>query len=135
MSMHETDDQLTETCFPSDIAASDAVAAIRRLAAPRSTIQQMLAFWNSNQTTNQAFVNNGDAHTQREYRNGLHRQGVQPVDSAFLDGEAVVKAILGRFFDDREEYGLILRELLVEMFKGIIDGRFRTIVVISSSTS
>ncbi|KAJ2917206.1 hypothetical protein MD484_g3172, partial [Candolleomyces efflorescens] len=110
-------DSTFQTCFPSDIAASDAVAAIRRLAAPRSTIQQMLAFWNSNQTTNQAFVNNGDAHTQREYRNGLHRQGVQPVDSAFLDGEAVVKAIL------------------VEMFKGIIDGRFRTIVVISSSTS
>jgi hypothetical protein len=95
----------------------------------------MLGFWNSN-TTNQAVVNNSEAQTRREYRNALHRQGVQPVDSAFLDGEAVVKAMLGRFFDDREKNTLSnVGRSSVEMFKGIIDARFRTIVVISSSTS
>ncbi|RXW24209.1 hypothetical protein EST38_g1665 [Candolleomyces aberdarensis] len=132
-----------ETCFPSDIAASDAVAAIRKLVAPRSTIQQMLAFWNSNHTK-QTVRNSGQARTgsfsnTQEYRNALHRQGVVPVDSAFLDGEAVVKAMMGRFFNGRKKITLPnIEESSVEMFKGIIDGRFnlqRTIIVISNNTS
>ncbi|KAJ2929212.1 hypothetical protein H1R20_g7890, partial [Candolleomyces eurysporus] len=132
-----------ETCLPSDIAAPDAVAAIRKLGAPRSTIQQMLAFWNSNHT-NQTVRNKGQARTgtpsnNQEYRNSLHRQGVVPVDSAFLDGEAVVKAMMGRVFHDRKQNTLSnLEKSSVELFKGIIDGRpniQRTIIVISSSNS
>ncbi|KAJ2929213.1 hypothetical protein H1R20_g7891, partial [Candolleomyces eurysporus] len=132
-----------ETCFPSDIAAPDAVAAIRKLVAPRSTIQQMLAFWNSSHTK-QTVRNNGQARAgtfsnNQEYRNSLHRQGVLPVDSAFLDGEAVVKAMMGRVFNDRKKTTLSdIEKSSVEMFKGIIDGRFnlqRTIIVISNNTS
>ncbi|RXW24210.1 hypothetical protein EST38_g1664 [Candolleomyces aberdarensis] len=133
-----------ETCFPSDIGAPDAVAAIRKLVAPRSTIQQMLAFWNFNHT-NQTVRNKGQTRTgtlsnNQEYRNALHRQGVVPVDSAFLDGEAVVKAMMGRIFHDLKKTMLsnVENQLSVELFKGIIDGRpnlQRTIIVISSSTS
>ncbi|KAF6764822.1 hypothetical protein DFP72DRAFT_869369 [Ephemerocybe angulata] len=95
-----------ETCFPSNLCASDAVEVVRKVTASHGNITKMQGFWlnevdgdQKESSGAQPFANNP------EYLQGLQKQGVIPVECSFLAGESVEKAMLIAMFVDTIDAG------------------------------